>query len=332
MSDTITTTRHKLRESSNPLSNLIAQRSNLLDTGSITQKLQKVLDGTWVLSSLSLSRSTRILINRQSDLHAAVHNIGHALKVLAVEAPRRHGGRSQTETARLQRRAVTRHGVLVTRYANEFKHALHTRAVDTLGLEVHENEVVVGAARDKRVAEVSELVGHGLGVCEDLFLVVLELRCLGLLEGDSEGGDGVVVRTALVAGEDGRVDGALEVVHDLLALLVCASHALAVEDHGAARSAQGLVGGGRDDVRVIKGCSDNTSSDKTGNVSHIREKVSTSLIGNGAHALIIDKAGIGRCSCYNDLGAVQQGVLAQLFVVDQASLLVESVGEGLVVL
>lgn len=57
----------------------------------------------------------------------------------------------------------------------------------------------------------------------------------------------------LESGEDGKVDGPLQVVVDGVALLVGALLALAVEDHGATRAAQGLVGGGGHHVRVLKG-------------------------------------------------------------------------------
>ena len=56
----------------------------------------------------------------------------------------------------------------------------------------------------------------------------------------------------LEAGEDRLVDRPLEIVHDLVPLLVDLLHALAVEDHRAARPAERLVGGGRHDVRELE--------------------------------------------------------------------------------
>ena len=58
----------------------------------------------------------------------------------------------------------------------------------------------------------------GRGTGRDLLLVLLELGEGGLLEGHGEGRDGVVVRPALQAREDGLVDGVLEIVLDLVAL------------------------------------------------------------------------------------------------------------------
>ena len=48
----------------------------------------------------------------------------------------------------------------------------------------------------------------------------------------------MVVRSALQAGEDGEIEFLLDVVHDVVALLVLSLDALAVEDHGATRTAE----------------------------------------------------------------------------------------------
>ena len=77
--------------------------------------------------------------------------------------------------------------------------------------------MAVGAVGDELVAELLELVLECLGVLDHLLLVLLELGGSGLLQGNSQSGDGVVVGTTLVTGEDGEVDGVLEVVQDLLA-------------------------------------------------------------------------------------------------------------------
>ena len=75
-----------------------------------------------------------------------------------------------------------------------------------------------------------------------------------LLERGGERRDGVVVRAALVAGEDSLVDGPLQVVRHVLPLLVDGAHTLAEEDHRATRAAQRLVRSGGDDVGVVEGC------------------------------------------------------------------------------
>lgn len=69
--------------------------------------------------------------------------------------------------------------------------------------------MAVCAAGDEVVAHAGELLCKGLGVGDDLLLVELVFGGEGLLEGDSEGGDSVVVGSTLVAGEDtvGHVSG-----------------------------------------------------------------------------------------------------------------------------
>jgi len=190
--------------------------------------------------------------------------------------------------------------------------------------------VGVCAVGDELDAKLLELVLERLCVLDDLRLVVLELLCVGLLEGDCQGGDGVVVRTALVAGEDGEVDGTLEVVHDLFPRLeIGASYTLAEEDHGATGTTQGLVGGGCDDVGVLEGGGYDTSSDQTRDVGHVDDEVGTDLVGDLSHASIVDETAVGRGTGDEDLGSVHEGVLLQTVVVDDASLEVDSVGESL---
>jgi hypothetical protein len=61
----------------------------------------------------------------------------------------------------------------------------------------------------------------------------------------------VVVRAALVAGENREVDGSFKIVQYLLASLrVGRAYALAVEDHRPARSTKRFVCCGCDDIRV----------------------------------------------------------------------------------
>ncbi len=61
----------------------------------------------------------------------------------------------------------------------------------------------------------------------------------------------IIVGAPLQAREHGAINLLLVVVHDLLAL-DHALHTSAVEDESRARAAQGLVGGRRDDVSMVK--------------------------------------------------------------------------------
>ena len=62
-----------------------------------------------------------------------------------------------------------------------------------------------------------------------------------LFEGDGDSADGMVVRSALQSREHGRVDPALQVVHDLLTLLIHRADAATEEDE--ARPVQHRVTG-----------------------------------------------------------------------------------------
>ena len=86
----------------------------------------------------------------------------------------------------------------------------------------------------------------------------------------------------LEAGEDRLVDRPLEIVHDLVPLLVDLLHALAVEDHRAARPAERLVGGRRDNVRVLERRRDDVGGDEAGDVRHVGQEEGADLGGEEA--------------------------------------------------
>ena len=152
----------------------------------------------------------------------------------------------------------------------------------------------VGAVGDEFVAEGFEGGLECLGVGEDLGLVLFKLRGHGLVEGDGECGDGVVVGPALVAREDGEVDGAFEVVEEGgVGFRVGGADALAEEDHGAARAAEGFVCGGGDYVGVEEGGGNDAGGDQAGYVGHVDDEVGADEVGDLAHAGVIDKPAVG---------------------------------------
>lgn len=175
-----------------------------------------------------------------------------------------------------------------------------------------------------------ELILKSLGVLDDEFLILLELGSGSLLEGDGQGSDGVVVRTTLVAGEDGEVNWALEVVESLLASLrVSGTDALAEEDHGTTGTAERLVRCGGDDVSVLERRRDDTSGDETRDVSHVDNEVSANAVGDLAHASIVDQAAVSGGTSDENLRAVELSILLEHVIVDDAGLEVHAVGESL---
>lgn len=269
------------------------------------------------------------------ELDAAVNVVGDLGEVLLTKTTAGHGGSANADTHGGKSALVARGGVLVAGNVDVLEDELDTGTVQggvLDGLEVEEDHVVVGAVGNEAVSLLLEAVLELLGVLDDLLLVGDEVGALGLLEGNGERGDGVVVGTTLVAREDGEVDGALKVVEslDLLALLdLGLADALAEEDHGATGTAEGLVGGGGDNVGELEGRLVDAGGDQTGNVSHVDHEVAANSVGDLAHAGVVNLAAVGRGTGNKDLGAVHEGVLLELVVVDDASLEVDAVREGL---
>ena len=67
-------------------------------------------------------------------------------------------------------------------------------------------------------------------------------------------------------------------------------------------------------------------------MSHIGEEVGASLISKLAHALVLDQAAVGGGTGNQTLGAVELSVGLQGIVINDTSLKVDTVGEGLEVL
>jgi hypothetical protein len=249
-----------------------------------------------------------------------------AFEVGLAEATGGHGWGADSDTTWDEGGLVTWDRVFVEGDVDEVADGLDTGAVDALVLEVDEDHVGVSAVRDEGVVELLEGDLQGLGVLDDLLLVGDELWGVGLLEGDREGGDGVVVRTALMTGEHGEVDWTLEVVQHLLAGLgVDGADAATEEDHGASWATQRLVGGGGHDVGIFKWRRDDLGGDETRDVGHVDHQVGAHRVGNLAHALVVDQTAVGRRAGHEDLGSVERGRLLEHVVVDDAGLWVDPV-------
>lgn len=264
-----------------------------------------------------------------ADLDALINVGGDTLKVGSAKATAGHGWGAYADAARSQGALVAGDAVLVASNVHLLQDSLNAGAIQRVGAQVDQNHVRVRAVRDKLVSQSLELVLEGLGVVHHLLLVCLELGCGCLLERDGQRGDGVVVRAALVAGEDGEVDGLLQVVHDFFALGIHRADALAEEDHGTTGPAERLVRGSGDHIGIVEGRRDDTRRDETRDVSDIDDEVGTNRVGNLAHALIIDQAAVSRRAGDQDLRTVKYSVLGQLVVVDDAGLKVYPVRHGL---
>ncbi len=94
--------------------------------------------------------------------------------------------------------------------------------------------------------------------------------------------------TALLSGEDAAVDAGGEL--------------LLAENESGARTAQGLVRGGGDDVRVRDRRGMGTAGDEAGEVRHVDEKVGADLVRDGAHAGEVKLARIGAAAADDEFG------------------------------
>ena len=118
--------------------------------------------------------------------------------------------------------------------------------------------MVVGASAHQRVALGHQRRRERARVGLDAADVLAEGGARRLAQRHGEGGDLVVVGSALQRREDGLVDGLLE--------------ALAVEDHAGARAAEALVRGGRHHVRVLEGVVDLPGGHEARDVCHVAQQ------------------------------------------------------------
>ncbi len=122
--------------------------------------------------------------------------------------------------------------------------------------------------------------------------------------------------TALHAGEE----GAIQVLGE----------ALLAEDEPAAGAAQGLVGGGGDEVGVGNGAGVVPGGHQAGDVGHVDHHEGAHLVRDGAEGGEVEGAGVGGSADDDELGLVLQGQAAHLVHVDLLGLPVHVVPDELV--
>lgn len=308
------------REGAGPLGDLLAQAQDLRNGVRRNLGLE-VFEPVGLLGEFGL--------DALADLDGLVDVAGDALEVLLAHTAGGHGGSANADTVRSESGLVTWDGVLVASDVDLLQDSLETSTVQGLGSQIQQDHVAVGAIGDELVAQLLEFELDGLGVLHNLLLVLLELGGGSLLEGDRQSGDGVVVGATLVTREDGEVDGSLQVIHNVLAGLgVVAADALTEEDHGATRTTEGLVGSGGHHIGILERRRNDASSDQPGDVSHIHNEVGADLVSNLTHALVVNQTAVGRGTGDQALGAVELSVGLQGVIVNDASLEVDTVGEG----
>ena len=161
--------------------------------------------------------------------------------------------------------------------------------------------------------------GKVRGVLHRLMLQLLELIGLREFEGDGQRRDGVDVRAALFAGEDGAIEFA-------------ADRFVEREQHRAARAAQRLVRGEGDHVRQSQRAGICARDDEAGHVRNIGQQIRAHFIGDGAELLPIGRVRIRGVTRDDHLGLVGQRQFANLVVVQLLGGRIDIVRHDLVVL
>ena len=151
-------------------------------------------------------------------------------------------------------------------------------------------------------------------VRDDLRGVGLEARPESLGEGDGLGRHDL---------RHGAAEHHRASLVDVLAELVGAQH------HAATRTAQRLVGRGRDDVGVghrVVDAGEHLACDEPGEVGHVDQQRRSDLVGDLAHPREVDQPGVGRVAGDDDEGAELAGQGGDHVVVDEARDRVDAVG------
>jgi hypothetical protein len=213
--------------------------------GELVDALANVLEGFigFEHGRKVLELGSRLLLELEGGLEDLVQKLTDLFKVLFAHLTGGQSRGTDADTSGGDGGSVTGDAVLVEGDADRVAGLFVLGSGDSIGLEVPQDQMVFGSSRGHLVTVLRlEGVGKGGGVGLDLLGVDLEFGGHDFLELGGDTGDLVLVRSTLEGGEDGLVDFVLE-----------STFVLSEEDHTGTGSTKGLVGGGRDDVAVLKG-------------------------------------------------------------------------------
>ena len=190
---------------------------------------------------------------------------------------------------------VVGHRVLVERDPGLVERGLGDLAGQLLveRTQVDHHQMVVGAPGDEPEPLPRQRRSERRRVGDDLVGVLAEARLRCLVEGDRLAGDGVLERTALPSGKHGLVDR----------LGVRRGR----QDAAAARAAQGLVGGERDDIGVRHGVGVGAARHESGEVGDVEQQERTDLVGDRPERLGIEPPRVAGGAGHDHLRAVPFG-------------------------
>ena len=192
--------------------------------------------------------------------------------------------------------------------------------------------MVVGAATDDRETSLDQFVGKHGSVFLYLHGPLFELRLQGFVEGNSLGGDDMLQRSALLAGEHGTVE---QLTHHLGYALGSLQtpwvfKVFAHQDDTATRTAECLVGGRGHDVCILDRVVKQAGCNKACWVCHIHHEQCAHLVGNLTHALVVPFTAVGRTTTNDELGLVLHGKLLHLVIVYTTGLFVEVIAHCMI--
>ena len=271
---------------------------------------------------LHLAAAAQVAERRAGEQHIG-HDIGQALRLRLAEAALGEPGRAQAEARRPERRFVAGDGVAIEHDPGQVEDArghvaAERRAIGAAHrLAVHQQQVRARpAVRDAQPARRQPFrQAHGVG--DDLALQGAELLGRGQLESDRHAGDGVDVRAALLAGED----GAIQLAPDL---------GVGGDQHGAARPGHRLVRGEADHVGMADRRREDARRRQPGDVRDVGQQVGAHFVGDGAEGRPVRRVGVRGEAGDNDLGVVLAGQVTNLVVVEQLGLRVYAVADHVV--
>ena len=173
-----------------------------------------------------------------------------------------------------------------------------------------------GTARNDAQTAFDQFFRHRCGIDFHLFRVLFELGLQGFFERNGFGGNDVHQRTALQAWEDGRVQRFFMRV-------------VAAQNHAAARTAQGFVGGGGDEVAERDGVGIFAAGNQACVVRHIDKEVGTDFVGDFAEFRPVDLQCVGRCAGNDHFGFVFEREAFDFGVIEDF-VFIQAVGNGVV--
>ena len=172
--------------------------------------------------------------------------------------------------------------------------------------------MIVGAARHHPHPFFQESVRHGGGVGDDLGGVLPERGAGGLVEAHRLARDLVDQGTALHVRENRFVQA--------FSVFFLGHY------HPPARAAQGLVGGGGDDVGQRSRVGHGPARDQPDEMGGVHHKQGPCFVGDGPEGVVVQVAGVGGVSGQQDFGAVAEGFVPHLVHVDPFGVAVHPVG------